>query len=64
MDNNNYDDPEAVTLSAPEQEMVKVQNPNSAKPLCYKHIGTLSFDNMQSSSIVRQFTSSDGDCQI
>jgi hypothetical protein len=26
-----------VTLSAPEQEMVKVQNPNSAKPLCFKH---------------------------
>jgi hypothetical protein len=30
MDNNNYDDPEVVTLSAPEQEMVKEQNPNSA----------------------------------
>jgi hypothetical protein len=63
MDNNNYDDPEVVTLSAPDQEMVKVQNPNSAN-LFVINIGTLSIDNMQSSSIVRLFTSSDGDCQI
>jgi hypothetical protein len=49
MDNNHYDDPEVVTLSAPEQEMVKVQNPNSAN-LFVINIGTLSFGNMQSSS--------------
>jgi hypothetical protein len=63
MDNNNYDDPEVATLSAPEQEMVKVQNPNSAN-LFVINIGTLSFENMQSSSIVRLFTSGDSDSQI
>jgi hypothetical protein len=63
IDNSNHDDPEVVTSSAPDQEMVKVQNPNSAN-LFVINIATLSFDNMQSSLIVRLFTASDGDCQI